>query len=56
MTQNLLDVRGVTRRFDGLSAVDQVDLSIAAGPINARSSSAIAPSTGQPARVARSRE
>ncbi|MEW6339903.1 MAG: ABC transporter ATP-binding protein [Paraburkholderia sp.] len=33
MTQNLLDVRGVTRRFDGLTAVDQIDLSIAAGQL-----------------------
>jgi branched-chain amino acid transport system ATP-binding protein len=33
MTQNLLEVRGVTRRFDGLTAVDQIDLSIAAGQL-----------------------
>jgi branched-chain amino acid transport system ATP-binding protein len=33
MTQNLLEVRGVTRRFDGLTAVDQIDLSIATGQL-----------------------
>jgi branched-chain amino acid transport system ATP-binding protein len=33
MTQNLLEVRGVTRRFDGLTAVDTLDLSVAAGQL-----------------------
>ncbi|MGE8487439.1 MAG: ATP-binding cassette domain-containing protein, partial [Paraburkholderia nemoris] len=33
MTQTLLDVRGVTRRFGGLTAVNGVDLSIAEGEL-----------------------
>ena len=33
MTQTLLDVRGVTRRFGGLTAVNGVDLSIAKGEL-----------------------
>jgi branched-chain amino acid transport system ATP-binding protein len=33
MTQTLLDVRGVTRRFGGLTAVNGVDLSISEGEL-----------------------
>ncbi|PWC53338.1 ABC transporter ATP-binding protein [Azospirillum sp. TSO22-1] len=33
MTRTLLDVRGLTRRFGGLTAVDLIDLTIAAGEL-----------------------